>query len=128
MTRCHAAALKIHDLTTMYDQQHGVRNSTPTLAQIIYTAGTTFLLAAAQAQLPSHAAAALEKAHACLAKLRAIGETWNASLHKATILQKLLDSYGQASSEAPVISDHIAVWSGSEAVSPVVSGDGENMY
>lgn len=105
-----------------------MQNSTSTLAQIIYTAGTTFLLAAAQAQLPSHAAAALEKVHASLGMLRTIGETWNAATHKAAILQKLLGAYGQASVEAPVISDHIALWSGEEAAMPAAVSIAAEMW
>lgn len=47
--------------------------------------------------------------------LRSIGETWNASTHKAAILERLLGQYGEASTEAPVLSDHISVWSETQA-------------
>jgi len=67
------------------------------MAQIIYTAGTTFLLAAAQAVLPSQVAASLDKARSCLEMLREIGSSWESGHQKAIILEELYKEYTHAS-------------------------------
>ncbi|BEJ17424.1 hypothetical protein CspHIS471_0608250 [Cutaneotrichosporon sp. HIS471] len=73
----------------------------PTIAQTIYTAGTSFLLAAAQAADKEHAAAALAHCNEMLAMLREISETWHAAAQKALILEELVAEYTN-STDAPV--------------------------
>nr|ADE10063.1 transcription factor [Tremella fuciformis] len=97
MTRCHQASIRILQLTETWRTQHGLRFCPPTMAQVVYTAGTTFLLAAAQAALPERAKAALDNVQSCLNSLREIGMTWAAGSQKASILQRLLAEYGQTS-------------------------------
>ncbi|BEI80510.1 hypothetical protein CcaverHIS002_0110390 [Cutaneotrichosporon cavernicola] len=101
MTRCHRAALKVHRLAQLYRAQHKLKFVPPTIAQTVYTAGTSFLLAAAQAADKEHAAAALAHCNEMLAMLREISETWHAAAQKALILEELVAEY-QNSTEAPV--------------------------
>jgi hypothetical protein len=64
------------------------------MPQIIYTAGTTFLLAAIQGYGTMDYDTNIQKVHQCRAALRAIGQTWPAGEDKGTILGDLLTSYG----------------------------------
>ena len=64
------------------------------MPQIIYTAGTTFLLAAIQGYGTMDYDANIQKVHRCRSALRAIGHTWPAGEDKGTILGDLLTSYG----------------------------------
>ncbi|WOO85324.1 Nitrogen assimilation transcription factor nit-4 [Vanrija pseudolonga] len=112
MTRCHKAALKIVQLATLWEAQHGLRYTAITAPQFLYTAGTTFLLAAAQAALPSQAAAALQKARTCLVYLGEIGRTWVAANQKAAILQDLLNEYAEATPHLTPFLENIAAAGG----------------
>jgi hypothetical protein len=100
MTRCHRAALRIHRLAQLHRAQHTLRFTPPTMAQAIYTAGTSFLLAAAQAADATHAASALAHCNEMLAMLRETSETWHAAAQKALILEELVAEY-QSSTDAP---------------------------
>lgn len=57
---------------------------------ILYAAGTSFLLAAAQASTPSQSAAAIQKVRVCLSLLEDIGQTWSESNQQASVLRDLL--------------------------------------
>lgn len=98
--RCHRAALRVNRLAQLYRAQHKLKFVPPTIAQTIYTAGTSFLLAAAQAADATHAAAALAHCNEMLAMLREISETWHAAAQKALILEELVAEY-QSSTDAP---------------------------
>ncbi len=98
--RCHRAALRIHRLAQLHRAQHTLRFTPPTMAQAIYTAGTSFLLAAAQAADATHAASALAHCNEMLAMLRETSETWHAAAQKALILEELVAEY-QSSTDAP---------------------------
>ncbi|TXT07674.1 uncharacterized protein COLE_04598 [Cutaneotrichosporon oleaginosum] len=118
MTRCHQAALRIVQLVALWGEQHSLRFTPPTLSAIIYSAGTSFLLAAAQAGLPSQTAAAMQKVHVCLGFLEDIGCTWKAGRQQAAVLRGLLDQCAQASREVPALLGIERGWDGPRADEP----------
>lgn len=60
------------------------------MTAIVYAAGTSFVLAAAQASTPTQSALSLQNVHTCLNFLEETGRTWEAGRQQATILQDLL--------------------------------------
>ncbi|WOO80275.1 Nitrogen assimilation transcription factor nit-4 [Vanrija pseudolonga] len=90
MTRCHQSALKIDELGQLYHATHGMRFTPPTMAQMQYTAGTSFVLAAAQARNAAQAADDLERARRALFYLKEIGLTWGAGRQKESILSEII--------------------------------------
>lgn len=90
-------------LATLWSEQHSLSFTPPTLQAIIYSAGTSFLLAAAQAGLQSQSAAAMQKVHVCLGLLEDIGQTWKAGRQQAAVLRGLLGECAQASREVPAL-------------------------
>jgi hypothetical protein len=97
--RCYDAALNIEALATLYQAQHSLQLTPPTMAQIVYTAGTAFLFAAAQAAHPVPPAEAVKKVRGALTLLNEISATWNAGRQKANILEDLLAAYEEAAQD-----------------------------
>ncbi|BEI84463.1 hypothetical protein CcaverHIS002_0410670 [Cutaneotrichosporon cavernicola] len=118
MTRCHQAALRIVQLAAVWDEQHSLRFTPPTLSAIIYSAGTSFLLAAAQAGLPSQTAAAMQKVHDCLGFLEEIGRTWKAGRQQAAVLRGLLNECAQATRQVPALLGIERGWDGPQTEQP----------
>lgn len=88
--RCHQSALKIDELGQLYHATHGMRFTPPTMAQMQYTSGTSFVLAAAQARNAAQAADDLERARRALFYLKEIGLTWGAGRQKESILSEII--------------------------------------
>ena len=88
-------------LATLWKDQHTLRFTPPTMTAIIYSAATSFLLAAAQAANPTQAAVSLQKVHMCLDFLEQIGQTWVAGRQQAAILQDMVSECARASMELP---------------------------
>jgi hypothetical protein len=91
----------------MWHTQHGLRFTPPTMAQVVYTAGTTFLLAAVQARAAHQSASFMSGASQCLESLDHISQTWPAASQKGTILSGLISEYGSSSAPTtrPVSAD-----------------------
>lgn len=87
----------------MWDDQHSLKYVPPTFPTIVYSAGTTFLLAAAQAPSDGQAAASLRKVHQCLEYLQIIARTWEAGKHLAYILEEHVTSFARASLDGPTL-------------------------
>ena len=62
------------------------------MPQIVFTAGTTFLLAATRCDNPKVAQLELDRAHQCLKALYGIGQTWPSGVQKGKILDGLIAS------------------------------------
>lgn len=98
-------------LATLWNDQHSLRFTPPTTTAIIYCAGTSFLLSAAQAAAPAQATAAIQKVHQCLEFLDIIGHTWGSGKRQAGILRDMLNDCVKASRELPgVIGDLSRGW------------------
>ncbi len=105
-------------MVALWGEQHSLRFTPPTLSAIIYSAGTSFLLAAAQAGLPSQTAAAMQKVHVCLGFLEEIAGTWKAGRQQATVLRGLLNDCAQASREVPALLGIERGWDGPQTDEP----------
>ncbi|KAL1405676.1 hypothetical protein Q8F55_009315 [Vanrija albida] len=93
---CQTAALKILNHSTAYRDTHGLRYASPAAPQVLFTAGRTFLLSAAQAIIPSQAVLCSQKAQACIDQLEELGATWPSGRQKAGILRDLMGEYSRA--------------------------------
>lgn len=69
------------------------------MTAIVYCAGTSFVLAAAQASSTAQAAISIQNVHTCLAFLEETGQTWAAGRQQAQILHDMLDEVVRAGCE-----------------------------
>ncbi|KAF7313069.1 hypothetical protein MKEN_00992200 [Mycena kentingensis (nom. inval.)] len=94
---CKRAAENIMTILATWRRLYGLRLSQVTLAQVVFSAGTIFLLLAASSTSPSRARvaqttlrAALTEAELCVQYLTEIGESWGSGMMMAGILRNLL--------------------------------------
>lgn len=91
--RCDRSAARINSLLSTYHSRFGLRFTPPTLFNIVFTAGTTHLLAAVRHRSTKVKDEALNNTNECVSFLRLVAESWPAAGHKADILQELVEDY-----------------------------------
>ncbi|KAL7424094.1 hypothetical protein Q5752_001679 [Cryptotrichosporon argae] len=90
--RCDRSADHILSLLRTYHTRFNLHFSPPSLINVAFTAGTTFLLSASHHRSPKIRTHAVEGAKACVDLLRAV-KAWQAAADQADILEKLVDAH-----------------------------------
>ncbi|KAK7042501.1 Zn(2)-C6 fungal-type domain-containing protein [Favolaschia claudopus] len=93
---CVKAAEKILDLVQTWSSLYNLRHSSLTLQQVIFSAGTIFLLRALQASAgPSISHDVLDRALAqtemCIEYMHEMGQTWESAIRTANLLHWILN-------------------------------------